>query len=57
MLGNRTHIAAGHRAGEGGVTRAQAEEIRRLYQWVVLNLGSGVAADVRAFLLKRALTG
>jgi hypothetical protein len=36
------------------VTPAQGEEIRRLYQWVVLNLASTVPADVRAFLLKHA---
>lgn len=37
------------------VAPSQAEEIRRLYQWVVLNLNSTVPAEVRAFLLKHAI--
>jgi hypothetical protein len=37
------------------VTPAQAEEIRRLYQWVVLNLATVVPADARAFLLRLAV--
>jgi len=37
------------------VTAAQAEEIKRLYQWVVLNLAPAVPAEVRAFLLKHAM--
>ena len=35
-------------------TAAQGEEIKRLYQWVVLNLPPVVPADARAFLLQRA---
>jgi hypothetical protein len=37
------------------VTPAQGDEIRRLFQWVVLNLAAVVPADARAFLLKHAL--
>lgn len=33
---------------------AQGEEIKRLYQWVVLNLPPAVPADARAFLQQRA---
>jgi hypothetical protein len=35
-------------------TAAQNAEIKRLYQWVVLNLSATVPADVSAFLLKHA---
>lgn len=42
--------AAGARQAAG----AKAEEIRRLYQWVVLNLAPAVPADVREFLQRHA---
>ena len=35
-------------------TAAQGEEIKRLYQWVVLNLPPAVPADARAFLQQRS---
>lgn len=35
-------------------TSAQDEEIKRLFQWVVLNLAPAVPDDVRAFLMKHA---
>lgn len=37
------------------VPAAQGDEIRRLYQWVVLNLASSVPPDARAFLLRLAV--
>lgn len=53
---HRLECFAGTDAGTGrAVTPAQAAEIQRLYQWVVLNLARVVPADVRAFLLKHAL--
>lgn len=41
-------------AGARPATGAKAEEIRRLYQWVVLNLAPAVPADVREFLQRHA---
>jgi hypothetical protein len=36
-------------------SQEKGEEIRRLYQWVVLNLSPAVPADAREFLLKSAI--
>ncbi|MFZ5495964.1 MAG: PilZ domain-containing protein [Verrucomicrobiota bacterium] len=41
-------------AGARRATGAKGEEIRRLYQWVVLNLAPAVPADVRDFLQRHA---
>lgn len=51
--GVECYTGTGHDAAPAA--EAQGEEIRRLFQWVVLNLAPEVPADVRLSLLEHAL--